>query len=261
MNLLFLSILFYLPLLGCLLYNENNEYNYIKLYTKISSTLIYISYIYIYKLIKSNEIIAMLITPNEFTEPTTESYKLITYIFSTLHAIFISIIATLYIYKIIGEYELMQSFIISMSYYLSDCVIIINSSKQISIHDYCIIWHHIIVIYYEIFIFIQNKDLIETSAYYLSRLFIAEYSVIPLNYSWYLFHTNQNKSYKIILSCVLTLIIYFFTRIVNFTIIFYEIFHDNNIIIAYFGFPLLLLNYFWFYKLLNKTRYIAKKEK
>lgn len=257
MNINFLKSLLFIPILG-----YSYFYNDIHLVTGISGAIVYITYTYFYKLSINNNFFAMLITPINYIEPLNESHKLISYLISGIHSLFISIFATLYIYQIIGSYGLMQSFFISMSYYLADFIYIIDTTPKISNHNYYILLHHIIIIYYQILLFTQNGNIFEGYLlYYLSRAFIAEYSVIPLNYSWYLLHTKQDNSIKMIVSSLLTLVLYFITRVVNFTLVLYGVWYDGIIIFSLIGLPLISLNYYWFYKLICKAQSINKKMK
>ena len=148
-----------------------------------------------------------------------------------------------------------------MSYYLADIVYIIDTSDKISTHNYYILLHHMIIIYYQIFSYIQNDSIkIYYALFYLSRSFLAEYSVLPLNYCWYLLHTKQENTDKMIKSSILTLILYFFTRVINFTLVIYGIWVDGYFIFSLVGLPLVLLNYYWFYKLICKAHSVNKKK-
>ena len=123
-------------------------YDDVKWNTRLFSAFLFIIYTYIYKLSFNNKYFAMSISPKNYIEPVENAHKLITYGFSTFHALYIALYATLYVYKIIDNYDIKQAFFISMSYYLADLFYIITSTKKITVLDYFLICHHIIIIYY-----------------------------------------------------------------------------------------------------------------
>ena len=147
-----------------------------------------------------------------------------------------------------------------MCYYLSDLYYVIYSTKKLTKIEYFTICHHNIMIYCQIFVFIQNDyDVEKMSLYYLNRGYLAEYSVISLNYSWYLINTNQGNSRKMIISSIITLILYFITRVINFTSLIYNLSNDGYLLMLIGIMPLFLINYYWFYKLFSKAYCIYSK--
>lgn len=249
-----LNILNSLVSLPILWFYFNNDISTI---TTLLSAVVYISYNYFYSLSLNNRYFIMLITPKNYSDPETN--KLISYGFSTINAALLSICATLYLYKIIDDYEVKQLFFISMGYYLADAVCIFESGKKLTKLDYFIICHHFVLVYYEIYVFTQTDiNVIKKEFNYFIKGLIAEYSLISLNYAWYLINTRQNNTNKMIISSVVTLILYFFTRILNFTFILYNVYSDGFILISIISVPLVLINYFWFYKLCFKAIKIYK---
>jgi hypothetical protein len=204
----------------------------------------------------------MSITPKNYIEPLHSSHKLVSYGFSTLHSIFISLCATLYLLNIIDNYDIKQAFFISMSYYSADIYYVIVSTKKLTKLDYFTICHHnvMIIMYYIIFIQIDNDLHLEnTLLYYMNRGLLAEYSVFTLNYSWYLVNTKQDNSNKMCIASILTLILYFVTRVVNFTRLIFNFWYDDLVPAIILMLPLFLVNYYWFYKLICKAHRIYKK--
>ena len=190
-----LKKILFLPIIGFYFYNDIN------LITGISGAMLYILYTYVYKLSVNDRYFAMFITPVNFIESLSESHKLVSYGVSTIHALFISVNSTLYLTQIIDNYDIKQAFFISMSYYLADLYYIIDSSKKLTILDYFTICHHNIMIYFHIYVFNQTNPILEQFLlYYLNRGFIAEYSLLILNYSWYLVNTKQDNSKKMLIS-------------------------------------------------------------
>jgi hypothetical protein len=143
-----------------------------------------------------------------------------------------------------------------MSYYLGDLYYVIDSTNKLTKLDYFTLCHHTVMIlmYYVIFIQINNDlNLENTLLYYMNRGILAEYSVLTLNYSWYLVNTKQDRSYKMVISSLLTLVLYLITRVVNFTVLIYNFWSDDLIPAIVLMMPLFLINYYWFYKLLRKA--------
>jgi len=267
-NINILKSILFLPIIGLFFYNDNenennnkNNNSTINYFTGSVGALLYITYTYFYKLCITNRFFSMFIAPINYIEPLSKSHKIISYTYSSIHSIFIAFFSSLYIFGIIGRYGLTQSFFISMSYYLADIVYIIDTSEKISNHNYYILLHHMIIIYYQIFSYIQNDSIkIYYGLFYLSRAFIAEYSVLPLNYCWYLLHTKQENTNKMIISSILTLILYFLTRVINLSMVVYDIWINGYFIFSLVGLPLVLLNYYWFYKLTYKAYSVNKKK-
>ena len=246
-----LNSLLFLPILGFYFYNDISKI------TILVSATFYITYNYCYSLSLNNRYFIMLITPKNYSDP--EIHKIITYGFSTINASLLAICATLYLFQIIDAYAFKQVFFISMGYYLADSVYTIESAKKLTKLEYFIIFHHTVLVYYQIIVFTQTDIIVEkTLLYYFTKGLIAEYSLVSLNYAWYLVNTKQNNTNKMFVSSVVTLILYFFTRILNFAFILYNVYYDGFILISIAGLPLVLINYFRFYKLCFNANKIYK---
>jgi len=166
MNSNILKLIFFIHLSGCYFFYNNT----IHALTYVNSILFYIIYTDLYKLSFTNIYFAQAITPLHYIDPIQGSHKLISYGFSTLHAIFISLCSTLYLLNIIDNYDIKQVFFISISYYSADIYYIIDSTKKLTKLDYFTICHHTVVIlmYYVIFIEINNDlNLENTLLYYI----------------------------------------------------------------------------------------------
>ena len=124
----------------------------------------------------------------------------------------------------------------------------------LSQQDLFLIIHHCIVIYYQCFILDKEIDieLRNTARKYIIFCNLSELAVIPLNYGWYLINTKQQKTKLFYIDGIITLFVYFFSRVVNLTLILYFAWLDNLIYYSLIGLPLVILNYFWFCKLLSK---------
>jgi hypothetical protein len=227
----------------------------IHLVTSLIGLYVYVSYVYLYKLSFIDFDFINSITPINYSEPYYGSHKLVSYGFSTLNAIFLTSFATLYLLNIIDNYTITQVYFISMSYYFADLYYVIDSTIKLSKLDFFTICHHtvMIVMYYVIFILNGNNNLEKTLLYYMNRGLLAECSVLTLNYSWYLVNTKQENSNKMLISLLLTLVLYFITRVINFTLLIYNFWSDNLLPVIALMLPLFLINYYWFYKLMRKA--------
>ena len=253
-----LKLLLFVNLFGFYFCNYDN----IHWITCIISSGNYLIYTYLYYLAFNNTYFAMAITPKKYSEELHSSHKLVSYGFSTLHSIFISFAATLYLLDIIDNYDIKQAFFISISYYLADIYYVSDTVKKLKKLEYFTICHHTLMILmcYVLIIEIHNDmNLENTLLYYFNRGLLAEYSVIPLNYSWYLVNTKQDGTTKMFISSILTLVLYFITRIVNFTLIIYNLYNYKLLIAVALFLPLFLINYYWFYKLMCKAVRIYNK--
>ena len=112
------------------------------------------------------------------------------------------------------------------------------------------------------FVLIQSDPILENNLlYYLNRGLLAEYSIFGINYSWYLINTKQDNSTKMLISSIITIILYFISRPLNFTLLLYKLCHEGFLKIASVMIPLFFINYYWFYKLICKAIHIYKKIK
>jgi hypothetical protein len=259
-----LKIGFLIHLLGSIFYNATSIFTdsvtEIHLVTSLIGLSVYVTYTYLYKLTFIDINFAKSITPNNYSDTYYGSHKLISYGFSTFNAIFLASFATLYLFNDITNYTIKQVYFISMSYYLGDLYYVIDSTNKLTKLDYFTLCHHTVMIlmYYVIFILNSNSNnsnsnLENTLLYYMNRGILAEYSVLTLNYSWYLVNTKQDNSNRIFISSLLTLVLYFITRVINFTVLIYNFWSDDLIPAIVLMMPLFLINYYWFYKLLRKA--------
>ena len=243
-----LNNIFLVPLLY--LYSYDTDYIYSIAFYSCHSLLFYLS--------KNSSIFCKLIKPANYIKSNNECHKLIAYSFSAIHATYLAIMSSLYIYNYCNDNYLSFAFKISIGYYLTDCSYIIKTEMlkyKLNMDSILIMIHHLVVIYYELVMINKTTPLYNDYIYYMSKVFMCEYSVLPLNYCWYLVNTNQAHTRKFIISSAITLLLFFITRVVNFTNIIIEIYYDGLIEIAYVGLLVAFINYFWFYKLLAKVAF------
>ena len=88
---------------------------------------------------------------------------------------------------------------------------------------------------------------------YFAQVYLCEWSNVFLNYSFMLYKKNLTSlpmfkymNYGLVSS-------YFFLRIYNFTSIEYKLVKENSYIIASLMSPIIILNYYWFYKIVKKA--------
>ena len=233
----------------------------IHLITSVCGIGCFLIYYYLYNESLNNVRFSLAIAPLKYIDPINEAHKLFYYGSSTIHALCISLFSTLYLFNIIDNYAIKQVFFFSMNYYLGDLSYIINVTKKFTKLEYFMICHHSIMIYYQLYVFIQTDPILENNLlHYINRGLLAEYSLPTLNYCWYLINTNNSNSNKFFISSIITLILYFITRIINFTLLFYNIFINGFLVKGIIMAPLFFINYYWFYKLICKANKIYKKK-
>jgi len=258
-------------------------FTYYGIYGLVSFNL----YMVLFNKARTNILFQNSICPNNFVKGANKCYELVAYGMSSLNALIISIFSIIYItgmyysYSAIdfeNSYQIIYKF--SMGYYIADIFYILivalttnpllvsvntyedeklgkklNESRRLSQQDIFFIIHHLIVIYYQYFTLYNTNDLelLMSARSYISFCNLSELAVIPLNYGWYLINTKQTQTRLFKITAIITLIIYFFSRVVNLTILIYLAWLDGLIYYSLIGFPLVFLNYYWFYKLLSKT--------
>jgi hypothetical protein len=170
---------------------------------------------------------------------------------STIQSVFITIYAVLYIYNYITDVQTVAKiFSISLGYYLSDIMYVLYS--RINILQYLI--HHISIIcmicYTLSFNRINDVYWLNFCIEYLSYGLLAEMAVLPLNICWYYKNTGKPlKSIGFIISAILLVITYYFSRVINFTIILINLIGLEYYCISTLISPIIILNYYWFIKI------------
>jgi hypothetical protein len=179
-------------------------------------------------------------------------YELVASILSTIHSIIISIASILYINNYIDNKTVLNTFIFSLAYYCSDIIYVFIT--KINVSEYTL--HHsviITVILYSIYL-TQEYNIKSTESnfglYYLSYSLLSEIAVIPLNVCWYLKNTSETYSkYTYIFWGVTLLVTYYFSRIINFTILIVDLINFEYYFVSVIVTPIIMLNYYWFCKL------------
>ncbi len=222
----------------------------------IISLTTFILYTTSYTLVIKSPYIANLITPTKYKILSkNHTHDLVSYIVSTVHSIILCIVG---LFICIGK-PLNQSsvvdllFYFSSGYYVSDILYLLTTSPTIKSAIPTII-HHLSVIFCQTsHILLPISDFKSYATYCAARMALAEYSVLPLNYIWYL--KNTDKNYKINIRYVTAFEalfrLFFVFRIINYSHLIYEILLDGHVFnpMAFMLYILTTLNYVWFYKI------------
>lgn len=220
-------------------------------------SIAFIIYTYTYRLVLNNRNVAMWITPNGFKKDLKYAYEIVGYGLSTVHGGILAISATGYLCGWLSPgfmdniFRISIGFLCADIFYLLETGLIINKSFQIM--EIMLILHHFIMIFYKHFLLYSNVDIIESARFYLNQMYLAEYAVLPLNYCWYLINTNQCNGLKFKMASILLIITYFVSRVMNFSIMMYNVWQDGLIRYILLGLPIILMNYYWFILLLKKA--------
>ena len=109
--------------------------------------------------------------------------------------------------------------------------------------------HHIIFI-----LFILNYEYLKKT---LAIGILSEISTLVLNRTWMLYQLKLTNSNTFKNNCILLLILFFIFRIISFTGLFIYYYPIKNIFIyKMMIFIIVILNYYWFYKLCLKFKSI-----
>jgi hypothetical protein len=179
------------------------------------------------------------------------SVKLATsYIASIIHAIMVSLMSAL---VILGENMPLSLYYYSIGYYVSDIwfLMYINVIQSKSIFtDTLLIIHHLVMLLYEGYSIIYDPS--DTLAFYfINRVLLAEIAVVPLNTLWYFRTFTPDNKRGIIISGISLAITYFFSHVVNLSILLVEVYYSPIRYIGLCGFPVLVFNYMRFYKIIK----------
>ena len=174
---------------------------------------------------------------------------------STIHSVIISGSSILYFLNVINIAQIFNVYYFSIAYFMGDLIIIFLNSiinKKICKEDLVFVIHHFITSTLELYVIIsKNNENINTLMYYLNMALIAEFPVIFLNIIWFMKNTVCNyyemKFFKV---CFVSLWInYLIFRFINLNYLWITLIPNNMIFEFLLGFPLVIMNNYWFYKL------------
>lgn len=172
---------------------------------------------------------------------------------STIHAICLFISNICYINSFISTRLWETTLLYSLLYNVLDVIHLYFSKIKIR---YQLLLHHIIlitsilpVIIPKVHIYIQAhsgyKMLVATN-------FLCEITTIPLNLGWILHAQGKHNTYLFNLNIILTLLLYIPFRLFLTSYLSYTVFFIKTKF-KYFQYILTCLNYYWFYKMLQKV--------
>lgn len=171
---------------------------------------------------------------------------------SILHASILLVSSILYVYHFIGleTYQIALNY--SIVYNTLDIFTVINSNSRIKIQLIC---HHIMVVVSMTIPYITPIP--DNYYYYIALNLFSETTTVPLNLSWILYIQNKTNTpiYKFYM--ISTLVLYLPFRVLLNTYIFYDMYYNMDSMFKYCEVLIMVLNYFWFYKLCRKAYSIS----
>lgn len=176
--------------------------------------------------------------------------KLAKNIVTSLHALSIVPIAFLYLCKVISLATWRKAIGISLGYFLFVSLVLMigNSLKDIILHGL----HHFIILYILIF-YVKRYPLL------VAQGLLSELTAPFLYFSWFLIKSGHQQTVLFYIFAGLTIIAWACMRVVNFTYIYRRLYRRKAPLIEYIGFsPVLFMNYYWFFKLVEKAYLLAK---
>ena len=222
-------------------------YNSIIIFSFLNFLYLYLgkSIIYLYNLKVPLPLVFLYISNSYINQTTKETDKEIIHCYnSNIHASIMLLFSFLYVFSFINIEFYNNILNYSVIYNTIDIYYLINYNSKVKTQ---MIFHHILII---ISIIIRNIiPLPKNYNYYIALNFFSEITTIPLNISWILYTKNLKKSLLFKLSMVSTLILYIPFRVLLNTYLFYDELSNLHTNIKYFQLIMVILNYFWFYKL------------
>jgi hypothetical protein len=209
------------------------------IYLFISDTLYYIlQFRYTYPLLFT------LLSRNYIYQNITQNKKEIVCYTACIHAVILALFSILYLVNVIniGYYNWVLDY--SVVYNVIDVYYLIKNNSSIKNQMIC---HHFFVI--TAILYRQFYDTPQLYNYYIAMNFLSEITAVPLNISWlfYIRQKTNTTTYKV--ASLTTLCLYLPFRVLLNTYLFYDQVYTIDTPIIYLQGMLMLLNYFWFYKL------------
>jgi hypothetical protein len=166
---------------------------------------------------------------------------------SSLHTIICSISSILYIFDFININLWSKFLCVTIYFCIQDLYLVTLHYNYFNKMYLETLIHHTIFI-----ILILNYEYFKKT---LAIGILSEISTLVLNRTWMLYQMKLTKSYTFKLYCILLLILFFIFRIINFTCMFIYYYPIENIFIyKNILFIIVILNYYWFYKLCIKFK-------
>ena len=252
-----------------ILYNIKEEVSYIEntiiQYQLSTNQLLclttFITYTMAYLIVIYNSHIAKMITPSNYKKSYTKVYELLSYFISTIHAIILCICGLYYCinYQKIDTDIIDMIFSASIGYYISDIIYLFVTCEKDYKSIITFVTHHIMTISALLYHSNINNIIYKNTATYIgARLYLSEFSVIPLNYIWYLKNTDDNYKLNInyITAFEAVFRLFFVFRIINYSDLIRILIEKDYIYnpMSITIIILTILNYVWFYKIYKSAR-------
>lgn len=183
-------------------------------------------------------------------------------VLSTTHAIFTSIISSLYLQNIITElvyYHLVSITFGFALYDIGETIAIRNHVwKQMLFHHLMIIIGLCPFVYYS-FTNILPFDLYP---YFIAMNYLVEFATIPLNISWHLNSIDNTSGLLFKITSITTLILYLPFRVINtgYLALYGLLYIKHTFPLQEIQVIFFMLNVFWFYKLCKKAQSLKEKK-
>ena len=199
--------------------------------------------------------ISQMITPKNYKKGTKDVHELVTYFISTIHA-FMACVGGLYFclnHHNMDTKMIDMIFNISLGYYISVIIYLFLSCSKNYFSILPFLVHHSVTITILLYQINSTTPYYKDTAYFGSRLYLAEFSVIPLNYIWYLKNTDENYKFNIryVTAFEAVFRLFFMFRVLNYTELIYRLIDEEYIYnpMSLTVIILTLLNYVWCFKI------------
>ena len=183
-------------------------------------------------------------------------------ILSTSHAIFTSIISTLYLHNLINDLIFYHLISISFGFTLYDIkqILVIRNRvwKQMLLHHCMIIGALCPFVYYSF----TNILPFALYPYYIAMNYLVEFATIPLNISWYLHENNKQETIVFKIISITTILLYLPFRVFNTAYLsFYSLMYLPHVMpLQEIQITFFIMNLYWFYRLCKKAQSLHNKK-
>ncbi len=233
-------------------------------YKLVVGCIVFVLYTCSYLSVIMNHRLAGMITPKTYKNKNTV-HELVSYGMSTINAVILCMVGLYHCINPIDDNLNMIDYVfyISIGYYMSDIIyLFVTCTDYVSIISFLV--HHLMTIIMMVYQ-VKFTEYRSHIGYIGMRLSLAEFSVIPLNYIWYLKNTDNdykiNSNYVTAFEACFRL--FFVCRIINYTHLLYLVYKlvESEIIENWMSscvIILTLLNYVWFYKIYQINNAVKK---
>lgn len=190
-----------------------------------------------------------LLVPKYYRGDSNNFYNSIVSSYHCLNVVLNSILYLIYYNDSIFYHALSHSLV----YFNIDTIVLLLEIMLVEMKKINIIFviHHLISLY---FVSLVNmKMILPDRIFYIGSLtYFCELPIIFLNYTKYLYKTNQKNTRKYLISNRICKLLYFFCRIVNLPIIFWDTYEYTSTIEKLILLFLIVINYVWFSVIIYK---------